>query len=69
MPNSSNPHRKGRAGTAVKDRRQLARATPANQSRGAAAARRASAGIDTKDLEPTDWLFGDALRISGQRPG
>jgi hypothetical protein len=30
-------------------------------TRGAAAAERASAGIGTADLEPADWLFGDAL--------
>lgn len=32
---------------------------------GAVAAERASAGLGTQDLEPTDWLFGDSLRISG----
>jgi hypothetical protein len=30
-------------------------------SKGAAAAQRASAGMGTEDLEPTDWLFGDSL--------
>jgi hypothetical protein len=30
-------------------------------TKGAAAAERASAGMGTADLEPTDWLFGDTL--------
>jgi len=31
------------------------------RSRAAEAAERASAGMGTADLEPTDWLFGDLL--------
>ena len=31
------------------------------RSPAAAAAERASAGMGTGDLEPTDWLFGDLL--------
>jgi hypothetical protein len=34
---------------------------PGGQSPAQAAAERASAGMGTADLEPTDWLFGDLL--------
>jgi hypothetical protein len=48
------------------------RTAPAEESagltRGAAAAQRASAGMGTQDLEPTDWLFGDTLRTAPARP-
>jgi hypothetical protein len=56
--------RKARRRTSEHRRRPKRDAT-AGLSNGAAAAQRASAGMGTEDLEPTDWLFGDTLGKAG----
>ena len=59
--------RKRRRSARAADRR--AAANPTGITKGAAAAERASAGMGTADLEPTDWLFGDTLsKASEVRP-
>ena len=57
----------GRAG-ATSRKGGLYGRTAVKLTAGAAAAERASAGMGTVELEPSDWLFGDTLQGTTARP-